>query len=90
MTGMATIHLIVVTPERKFFEDDAEKVIVRTTGGDVCILPNHIDYAAALGSGEARITETDGNVKKAHAEGGMIHVASNQVQVIADRFEWKE
>lgn len=87
---MANIHLTIVTPEGRFYDDDAEKIIVRTTTGDVCILPNHIDYAAALGSGEARITETDGNVKKAHAEGGMIHVASNQVQVIADRFEWKE
>ena len=50
---MALIHLTVVTPEGKFFEDDAQKVIVRTTGGDVCILPNHIDYAASIGEGEA-------------------------------------
>ena len=87
---MATIHLTVVTPEKKFFEDEAQKVIVRTTGGDVCILPNHIDYAASLGAGECRITEVSGNVRKAHIEGGLIHVASNNVQIISNHFEWKE
>ena len=49
---MAMIHLTIVTPEGKFFDDDAQRVMVRTTGGDVCILPQHIDYSAALGKGE--------------------------------------
>ena len=87
---MATIHLTVVTPEQKFYEADAQKVLVRTTGGDVCILPNHIDYAASIGSGEARITEENGNVRKARIEGGLLHVASNDVQILSNRFEWKE
>ena len=87
---MATIHLTVVTPEKKFFEEDAQKVIVRTTGGDVCILPNHIDYAASLGVGEARITTAGGEVKKAHIEGGLLHVASNVVEIISNHFEWTE
>ena len=87
---MALIHLTIVTPLKKYFEGDAEKVIVRTTSGDVCILPNHIDYAAAIGQGEARVTTANGEVRKAHAEGGILHVANNDVQVIADRFEWKE
>ncbi len=87
---MAVIHLTIVTPENKYFEEDAQKVIVRTTGGDVCILPNHIDYAAAIGDGEARITTASGEVKKARAQGGILHVANNDVQVIANYFEWKE
>jgi len=87
---MALIHLTVVTPEGLFFDEDAQKVIVRTTGGDVCILPNHIDYAAAIGAGEARITTEAGDVKKAYVSGGMLHVASNVVQVISNHFEWKD
>lgn len=87
---MALIHLTIVTPEEKFFEADAQKIIVRTTGGDVCILPNHIDYSAAIGTGEARVTEENGNVRKAHIEGGLLHVASNDVQVLSNHFEWKE
>lgn len=87
---MAFIHLTIVTPQGKYFDEDAEKIIVRTTGGDVCILPNHIDYAATVGSGEARVTDANGNTKKAHAEGGILHVAMNNVQLIANRFEWQE
>ena len=87
---MALIHLTIVTPEGKFYEDDAQRIVVRTTGGDVAILPNHIDYAAALASGEARVTEQDGSVRRAEVSGGLLHVASNDVQVITNQFSWKE
>lgn len=87
---MALIHLTIVTPESQRFDGDAQRVIVRTTGGDVCILPHHIDYAASLGKGECRITDAEGNVRRAQVEGGMLHVASDQVQVITQHFDWKE
>ena len=87
---MALIHLTIVTPEGKFFDGDAQRVMVRTTGGDVAILPHHIDYSAALGSGEARVTEADGNVRRAEVEGGLLHVASDDVQVITNHFRWKD
>ena len=87
---MALIHLTIVTPEGMHYNADAQRVMVRTTGGEVAILPHHIDYSASLGSGEARVTEPDGNVRKAHVEGGILHVASDQVQVITQHFEWKE
>ena len=87
---MALIHLTIVTPEGKHFDGDAQRVMVRTTGGDVAILPHHIDYSAALGSGEARVTEADGNVRRAEVEGGLLHVASDDVQVITNQFRWKD
>ncbi len=87
---MAMIHLTIVTPEGKFYDDDAQRVMVRTTGGEVAILPRHIDYSASLGEGEARVTEADGNVRRAKVSGGILHVASDQVHVITQRFEWAE
>lgn len=87
---MALIHLTIVTPQEKFYDDDAQHVMVRTTGGEVAILPHHIDYAAALGTGEARVTRADGSVQRAKISGGLIHVASDQVQVITDHFSWLE
>ena len=88
--SMALIHLTIVTPTGLYFDDDAQKVIVRTTCGDVCILPHHIDYAASLGEGEARVTTAEGEVRKAHVAGGMLHVAANVVQLVTSHFEWKE
>lgn len=85
---MAMIHLTVVTPEGMPYDADAQKVIVRTTGGDVCILPKHIDYAAAIGQGEMRITTAEGRVLRANVKGGMLHVASDVAQVITNFIEW--
>ena len=87
---MASIQLTVVTPEGKPSEGEIERVIVRSSGGDVCIMARHIDYATALSDGEARITLTDGNVRKAHVAGGMLHAASNAVQILTNSFEWKD
>jgi len=87
---MALIHLTIVTPEGKHFDDDAQRVMVRTTGGEVAILPQHIDYSAALGSGEARVTEADGTVRRAEIRGGLLHVANNDVQVLTNHFTWKD
>ena len=47
---MATFHLQIVTPDRMVFDGQAERVIVRTAGGDVCILPRHIDRRAPRAS----------------------------------------
>ena len=69
---MATFHLQIVTPDRKVFDGEAEKIIVRTLGGDVCILAHHIDYVAPLGIGEARVADENGNVRRAACAGGML------------------
>ena len=88
---MPLIHLKIVTPEGKFFDEDAQRVMVRTTGGDVAILPRHIAYSAALAErGEARVTHADGTVRRGEVEGGLLHVSSDDVQVITNRFRWKD
>ena len=86
---MALIHLKIVTPEGMYYDADAHRVMVRTTGGDVAILPHHIDYSAALAEhGEARVTEPDGKVRRGEVQGGLLHVSSDDVQVITNRFRW--
>ena len=55
---MATFHLQIVTPDRMVFDGEAQSIILRTINGDICILANHIDYAAPLIRGEnRRVTE---------------------------------
>jgi len=87
---MAAFHLQIVTPDRKAFDGMAEKLIVRTVAGDVCILANHIDYATALGIGEARVTDAEGNTRAAACNGGLLSVQDNQVRVMAITFEWQD
>ena len=85
-----TFHLQIVTPDKPVFDGMAEKLIVRTITGDVCILARHIDYAAALGIGEARVTDGEGNTRIAAGNGGLLSVSDNQVRVMATTFEWAD
>ena len=87
---MATFHLQIVTPDRMVFDGQAESIIVRTVGGDACILARHIDYAAPLGIGEAHMTDAEGNERYAACSGGMLSVANGEVRVMATTFEWAE
>lgn len=86
---MATFHLQVVTLDGLSFDGEAEKLIVRTIDGDVCILPRHINYVTALGMGEAKIF-TENGVRRAACIGGMLSVSDNEVSLCPTTFEWAE
>ena len=87
---MAVFHLQIVTPDRMVYDGDAERVILRTANGDVCILARHIDYAAPLGIGEARVTDAQGQTRSAACSGGLLSVSNGEVRVIATTFEWAD
>lgn len=86
---MASYHLQIVTPDGPRFDGRAEKLIVRASEGDVCILARHINYVTALGMGVARIT-IDGQVRRAACIGGMLSVHNGEVRLVASAFEWAE
>lgn len=86
---MQSFPLQIVTPDGMFYEGPAEKVRVRTIAGDVCILARHIDYATALGMGEARVT-IEGKVRRAACIGGMLAVTKGSARLVATTFEWAE
>ena len=41
-------HVELITPERLLFSGEAEAVVMRTDGGDITFLANHMDYIAAV------------------------------------------
>ncbi len=45
---MNTFHLQIVTPDGLMFDGDAEKLLVRTTEGDVGIMSGHCDYVTPV------------------------------------------
>ena len=81
--------LEIVTPDGLLFDGEAQKIIVRTTEGDVGIYARHSDYVASLAIGVARIFTEDGE-RTAACSGGMITVLGGVVRVIASTFEWAE
>lgn len=85
-----TMDLQIVTPDGLAFGGPAQRVLCRTIGGDVCILPRHANYCTPLGMGEARVTAEDGTMRRAACIGGMLTVMDGRVMLTPDTFEWAD
>lgn len=84
-----TFHLQIVTPDGKYFDGQAVRLIVPTIHGQVGILARHINYVTALGMGEAKLVTEDGE-QYAACIGGMLAVTNGEVKVVATTFEWTD
>ena len=84
---MTPFGLKIVTPDGLIFDGQADKVVVRTTGGDICILARHMDYVSPLGMGMAFV-EFRGKRRAAACIGGMIRVKDGDVTLVPTTFEW--
>ena len=87
---MSSFLLKIVTPDGLQFEGQAEKLIVRTTSGDVAILARHINFVAPLGMGQAIVVDDQGNRRTAACIGGMLSVINGQVDLVPTTFEWAD
>lgn len=79
---MATFKIKVVTYEEKVLEQEAEFVLVRTTDGDMGILPNHSPFIAGLSTGEMKI-RLNGKEEKYFVSEGLLEISNNVVTIIA-------
>lgn len=86
---MDGFKLQVITPDGVAFDAVAEGVVVRTTGGDVCILKNHADYLATIGFGRVKI-KTKNSTKTAACMGGFVRVSGNVTRIVATTFEYAD
>jgi F-type H+-transporting ATPase subunit epsilon len=86
---MASFHLKVLTAERCCFDGEVDRIVVRTTQGDVGILPGHVPYTAALGIGGLTVIK-DGTDRVAAVSGGFIDVSKEQTVILARTCEWSD
>ena len=86
---MATFHLKVLTVDKQFFDGEVDRIVVRTSQGDVGILPNHVPYVAALGVGGLTIIR-NGERRVAAVSGGFVDVSAEQTVVLARTCEWAD
>ena len=84
-----TFPLKIVTPDGLIFDGQADKLIVRTTTGDVAILARHINAVFPLGMGQA-IVDSDGQRRTAACIGGLLSVVDGSVTLVPTTFEWSD
>ena len=87
---MSTFPLKIVTPDGLIFDGEAQRLIVRTSEGDMAVMARHINYVVPLGMGRATVVEADGNRRYAACIGGMLSVQNGEVSLVPTTFEWAE
>ncbi|WP_425446166.1 F0F1 ATP synthase subunit epsilon [Dethiothermospora halolimnae] len=86
---MAGFVLEIVTPDRKFFEEEVDRVVVRGQEGDLGIMKNHIPLVTPLNIGRIKISQNN-EEKEATIAGGYVEVGRDKTTIITDAAEWPE
>lgn len=86
---MSTFPLKIVTPDGLIYDGNAERLIVRSTTGDLAIMARHINYVTPLGMGKATVI-ANGKRREAACIGGMLSVVDGAVTLVPTTFEWAD
>ena len=86
---MANMTVQVVTPDGIRYDHHANFISVKTTDGEMGILPDHVNIIAPLVVHEMKIRriDDDNHVDWVAINGGIIEVKNNLVTIVADSAE---
>lgn len=82
MASDKKMHVTVITPARKVFDEDANSAIVQATDGEMGFLPGHAPLVATLGMGEVKVARADGSHRRFVVRGGFVQVKDNLVSIL--------
>lgn len=89
MADRKTFRLKIVSPERLFYEGDAEFLELKTTEGEIGIYPEHISMTSIIESGVMRVVE-NGETKEAALNDGFVEILPDRVTILAEACEWPD
>lgn len=89
MADLQTIKLLVNTPDRVFYHDDATFVELSTSEGDIGVYPGHIPLTAVVAPCVLSI-HNGNDVKKAAVHGGIIEILKDKITILAEVAEWSD
>lgn len=81
--------LEILTPEKLFFSEEVDKVVVNTPNGELGVLRGHIPLVTVISIGAARITIDDVTSEAVLSEGFM-EINRDRVIILVDTAEWPE
>lgn len=82
-----TFLLRIITPERIFFEGEAEMVEFNTTEGEIGIYKNHVPTTVIVSPGIITITMPE-EQKTAALHSGFVEILQDKVTILAEAIEW--
>ena len=82
---MPSFNVSVVTQIKKILEQEAGYLRLRTSEGDIGILPNHAPLVAELSMGKMEIESPNKDKRDVYfLSGGFLEISNNQATIIAD------
>lgn len=84
-----TFFLVIKTPERNFFSDSVEEVLIETSEGQIGILPGHEPMITTVAIGPVKIKQ-NGEWREAVLSEGFMEVNQNMAVALVDTAEWPE
>ncbi len=82
-----TFQIKIITPDRLFYEGEAEMVEFNTTEGEIGVYREHIPTTVIVRPGVLRIIQGD-EVKEAALHAGFAEILQTRVVIMAEVIEW--
>ena len=86
---MAQFELEITTPEKRFFDEPVEMVVLPATDGELGVLAEHAPMVLVLKSGSVRIKK-DGQWSECVIADGYAMVSRKRVLLLCQVAEWPE
>lgn len=85
-----TMKLIIESPDRELYRGEIEKIITRSSLGEIEILHDHIPLIAFLKPAITRFTSADEKEQEIFTAKGVMKVEDNEVTLLCDAAEWED
>lgn len=82
-------RLQIISPDRVFFDGEADMIELKTSEGDMGVLKHHIPLTAILVPGIINIKK-DSEDKEAALHDGFVEILGDKVIILAESCEWPD
>lgn len=79
----------IITPDRIFYQGEAEMIEFTTVNGEIGVYKNHIPLTTVLAPGIVTITGPEGK-KEAAVHSGFAEILQDKVTFLAEIAEWPD
>ncbi|MFP3155691.1 ATP synthase F1 subunit epsilon [Lachnospiraceae bacterium ZAX-1] len=79
----------IITPDRVFYEGNAEMIEFTAVDGEIGVYKNHIPLTTVIAPGILTITEPEGK-KKAALHAGFVEILPDKATILAEVAEWPD
>jgi F-type H+-transporting ATPase subunit epsilon len=85
-----SLKLLVLTPDKAFYEGEVSQIIVTTPEGEMGIMAHHMPIIAVIPESDLIIIQSDGARHEASVSQGFLDMTETDVEIFVDSAEWAE